>query len=102
MSSMKPLCGKAAIVGYGDAYSPAGEPQSPMTLVRDAARRCIKDAGISRDDIDGLLTGREPFGDYRPQWNTSVASELKLSLLHSTQVTLHSAGVNAMLKHALL
>lgn len=100
--AMKHLSGKAAIVGYGDAYSSSEDPLSPMTLAVDAALRCIKDAGVSRDAIDGVLTGREPFGDSRPQWNIHFASRLKLLPRFSTQVTLHSAGVNAMLKHAML
>ncbi len=102
MASMAHLSGQAAIVGYGDAYSSPHEPLSPMNLAVTAALRCMKDAGVPRNDIDGLLTGREPFGDYRAQWNMNFASELKLTPQFSTQVTLHSAGVNAMLKHALL
>ncbi len=102
MAPMAHLSGQAAIVGYGDAYSSPHEPLSPMNLAVTAALRCMKDAGVPRNDIDGLLTGREPFGDYRAQWNMNFASELKLTPQFSTQVTLHSAGVNAMLKHALL
>src|SRR5258705_7415918 len=99
---MKRLSGKAALVGYGDAYSRSDDPVSPMALAVDAALRCMKDAGVSRDQIDGVLTGPEPLGDYRAQWNNNFASQLKLMPRYSTQVTLHGAGVNAMLKHAML
>src|SRR4051794_33561426 len=99
---MRRLRGEAAIVGYGDAYSSVDDPVHPMRLAVDAARRCLDDAGVSRDAVDGLLTGSEPYGDHRAQWNTNFASQLKLVPRFGTQVTLHGAGGNAMLKHALL
>jgi acetyl-CoA acetyltransferase len=102
VGGLKHLSGKAVIAGYGDAYSPRDNPVSPMTLAVDAALRCMKDAGVSRDDIDGILTTREPFGDYRPQWNNVFASHMQIAPRYSTQVMIHAVGANSMLKHAMI
>jgi acetyl-CoA acetyltransferase len=102
MHRLAHLSGAAAIVGYGDAYSPRVSALSPMQLAVEAAFRCVADAGVPWDLIDGVLTSREPFGDYRPHWNNVFASHLGLSPRHSTQVMIHAVGVNSMLKHALM
>lgn len=102
MTALKHLAGKAVIAGYGDAYSPRDDPISPMTLAVDATLRCLQDAGLSKADIDGVLTSREPFGDYRSQWNNVFASHMQIMPRYSTQVMIHAVGANSMLKHAMI
>jgi acetyl-CoA acetyltransferase len=99
---MRELRAKAAVVGFGDAYTDEGCAASPMALATEAALKALADAGVERDEVDGLLSGREPFGDYRPQWNNIFAAHLKIMPRHSTQVTVHGAGVNGMFKHAVM
>jgi acetyl-CoA acetyltransferase len=89
--------GLAAIAGFGDAYGSAEDPGGPLDLAATAIRRAVADAGITRDDVDGLLTSREPLGDLRPQWHNILAAHLKLYPRYSTQVMHHAAGAISML-----
>src|SRR5689334_14640722 len=59
----KDLRGAAAIVGFGDKYLKPGEGASPLHLASLAVRAALQDAGLEKEDIDGVLTGREPSGD---------------------------------------
>jgi acetyl-CoA acetyltransferase len=56
--SAETLRGKTAIIGIG--MSPVGKVpgRSPLWLAADAARKAVADAGISRPDIDGVLSSR--------------------------------------------
>ena len=94
------LRGAAAIVGFGDKYCKPHEMISPLHLAGLAVRSALQDAGLKKDDIDGVLTGREPSGDERPQWQNILCAYLKMTPRYSSQITIHAAGMNAMLKHA--
>ncbi|MDP2661854.1 MAG: thiolase family protein [Dehalococcoidia bacterium] len=94
------LRGKAAIVGFGDSYADEAHKKTPLHLAAQATRAALQDAGLRKDDLDGLLTGREPSADARWMWNTIFAAYVKITPQYSTQVNIHSAGINAMLKHA--
>jgi len=94
------LRGAAAIVGFGDAYCKEDEKRSPLHMAALAVRAALKDAGLEKEDIDGVLTGREPSGDERPQWQNILCAYLKMTPRYSSQITIHSAGMNSMLKHA--
>jgi acetyl-CoA acetyltransferase len=94
------LRGAAAIVGFGDKYCKPDEAMSPLHLAGLAVRAALADAGIEKEDIDGVLTGREPSGDERPQWQNILCGYLKMTPRYSTQVTIHAAGMNSMIKHA--
>jgi acetyl-CoA acetyltransferase len=89
--------GLAAIAGFGDAYGSADDPGEPLDLATSAIRRAVADAGISKSDVDGLLTSREPLGDRRPQWQNILAAYLKLYPRYSTQAMHHAAGAITML-----
>lgn len=90
----------AAIVGFGDAYLSSGESRSAMDLAMDAASSAMSGAGLSKHEIDGLLTGRSPMADPREQWNVILAGSLGMRPQYSTQVTTHSAGAVGMMSHA--
>ncbi|MGE0094211.1 MAG: thiolase family protein [Alphaproteobacteria bacterium] len=94
------LEGTAAIVGFGDAYCGRGEAKTALRLAGEATRMALEDAGIEKSQIDGVLVGRPPLGDQRPQWNNIFCSYLKITPKHATEITIHAAGMNAMLKHA--
>jgi acetyl-CoA acetyltransferase len=102
MASLKALSGTAAIVGYGDAYADPNAAASPIALAAEATVKALADAGLHRDNVDGLFTGRTPFGDYRPQWNNIFAAHMKIMPRHSSEITVHGSGVNSMIKHAML
>jgi acetyl-CoA acetyltransferase len=96
------LRGAAAIVGFGDSYADAEIKKSPLHLAAEATAYALADAGLEKDQLDGLLTGREPVGDSRFAWNTVFAAYTKLTPRYSTQSIIHGAGINSMLKHAAL
>ncbi|GMV56735.1 MAG: lipid-transfer protein [Betaproteobacteria bacterium] len=103
---MKPLdraLGRvAAIVGMGDAYADREHVKDPLQLASEASWAAFRDAGITKDQIDVLLTGRAPWADRRPQWNNIFASHLQMPVRMTTELTFHGAGVNAMIGQAAL
>lgn len=96
------LRGGAAIVGFGDCYGREDSPRSAMALALDATRDALADAGLEKEDIDGVLTGRAPMSDMRHQWNNVFSAYAKITPRYASEVTIHAAGMNAMLKHAAL
>lgn len=96
------LRGQAAIVGFGDSYCRRGESKTAFRLAMEAVRRALDDAGLVKDDIDGVLTGRAPMSDLRHQWNNIFASYAKITPRYASEITIHAAGMNSMLKHAAL
>lgn len=98
--TLEDLRGRAAIVGYGDSYCRSGETKTAMRLAMEAMRRALEDAGLKKDDLDGVLTGRSPMSDMRHQWNNFFASYVKITPRYASEITIHAAGMNSMLKHA--
>jgi acetyl-CoA acetyltransferase len=97
-----PLRGRAAIVGFGDCHAARGEAPSAYRLAMLAIARALDDAGVGKDEVDGLLTGRAPLSEERLQWNNVLASYARLTPRYSTEITTHAAGMNLMLRHAAL
>ena len=100
MTAGPSLRGKAAIVGFGDSYCRADERKSALQMTVEAIAAALADAGLEKSDLDGLLSGRAPLSDMRPQWNNIVAAYAKLTPTYASEITIHAAGMNAMLKHA--
>jgi len=96
------LRGKAAIVGFGDSYCKPDERRTAMRMAIEATRAALNDAGLEKNDIDGVLVGRVPSSDIRPQWNNIFCAYTKITPRYSSEITVHAAGANAMLKHAAL
>ncbi|MBZ0325616.1 MAG: thiolase family protein [Alphaproteobacteria bacterium] len=87
----------AAIIGVGDAYANLENRKDPLQLATEATYKAIKDAGIKKQQIDALYTGRAPWADRRPQWSNIFASHIQLPVVLTTELTMHGAGVNIML-----
>lgn len=100
MSGASSLRGRAAIVGFGDSYCRSGETKTALRLAMEAIRAALADAGIEKDDVDGLLVGRAPMSDQRQQWNNILAAYAKITPRYASEITIHAAGMNSMLKHA--
>ncbi len=99
--SARELRGKAAIVGFGDAYSDyPGDKKSAFKLAMEAFRNALADSGLKKSDIDGVLVGRAPVYDARPQWNNILCAYMKVTPQFSSEISIHAAGMNSMLKHA--
>ena len=94
------LRGRAAIIGFGDSYATADNLKTPLRLAAEATRAALLDAGLEKKDLDGLLVGRAPGADPRPQWNNIFAAYIKMTPRYASEVTIHAAGINSSLKHA--
>ncbi|BAT58534.1 thiolase [Variibacter gotjawalensis] len=86
------LRGRVAIVGIG--LSPVGKVpgRSPLWLAADAARKAIADAGLKKDDIDGVLSSHafaSPFHRF------SIALSEYLGIQPTFSNTLQVSGATA-------
>ena len=86
------LRGKVAIVGIG--LSPVGSVpgQSPLALTATAAKHALADCGLTRKDIDGVLSGSaiaSPFHRF------SVAFSEYFGLAPTFSNTLQASGATA-------
>jgi len=61
---MNSLRGKVAIVGAADTEVGRVPHYSATQLCVDAARRALEDAGISKEQVDGLVTGNSMVEPY--------------------------------------
>src|ERR1700704_2984741 len=94
------LRAKAASVGFGDSYCGKTERKTALRLATEAMRDALQDAHLDKNKIDGVLTGRAPASDRRLQWNNIFCAYAKLNPTYSSEITIHAAGMNSMLKHA--
>lgn len=96
------LKGAAAIVGFGDSYCRRDERKTALRLAMEATAGALADARLDKDDIDGVLTGRAPLSDMRPQWNNIFAAYAKITPRYASEITTHAAGILSTIKHAAL
>jgi acetyl-CoA acetyltransferase len=99
----KDLRGKAAVIGYGDYYvrhKDSAHRMMPVQLAAEAVKKALDNAGVKKEQITALYTGRSPSGDTRQQWNNIFASYMKITPTLSSQITVHGAGVNSLLHYA--
>lgn len=99
---MKKLSCQAAITGFGDSYCDSSEKKPPIQLAVEAVVKALKDSNLRKEKVGGLLTGRSPLADQRPQWNNILASYLKITPEFSSEITMHGAGIPAMIEYAVL
>ncbi len=62
--SSKPV---AAIVGMGDAYASRENRKDPLQLAAESTVAALADAGIHKNQVDAIFTGRSPWADKRSQ-----------------------------------
>lgn len=85
----------AAIVGMGDAYASVRDRKDPLQLAAEATHKALADAGIGKDQVDAVFTGRSPWADKRSQWSNIFISHMQMPVSLTTEVTMHGAGLNA-------
>lgn len=83
----------AAIVGMGDAYVNRDNRKDPMQLAVEAAHAALKDAGIGKNQIDAVFTGRSPWADKRSQWSNIFISHMQMPVTINSEITMHGAGL---------
>ncbi len=85
----------AAIVGMGDAYASRSHRKDPMQLAVEATRNALADAGIRKNQIDAVFTGRSPWADKRSQWSNIFISHMHMPVTINTELTMHGSGLTA-------
>ena len=90
----------ATIVGMGDAYASRDNRKDPLQLAVEATNAAFSDAGISKDKIDAVFTGRSPWADKRSQWSNIFISHMRMPVTFTSELTLHGAGLTATIAMA--
>ncbi|CAL8480183.1 thiolase family protein [Caballeronia sp. S22] len=85
----------AAIVGMGDAYASLANRKDPLQLAAEATHNALADAGIGRDQVDAVFTGRSPWADKRSQWSNIFISHMQMPVTITSEVTMHGAGLTS-------
>ncbi len=95
------LQGKAAIIGIGELKPERRKPgRTGLGLATEAARQCIRDSGLRKDQVDGLITENSfansvAFAEYldiRPTWQHSINT---MGSSGATGVSAAAAAVHA-------
>lgn len=85
----------AAIVGMGDAYATRDDRKDPMQLAVESTVKALDDAGIAKDRVDAVFTGRSPWADKRSQWSNVFISHMQMPVTLNSEITLHGAGLTS-------
>lgn len=85
----------SAIIGMGDAYASLTDRKDPMQLAVEATYGALADAGIGKQQIDAVFTGRSPWADKRSQWSNIFISHMQMPVTLNSEVTMHGAGLTA-------
>lgn len=94
------LRGKAAIIGFAEMAPQKGDgDKTPLGIISEVARDAIADAGLEKEEIDGLLTGMA-IGDYSVLWPSVVVEYLQLQPRYFDQVELGGASAAGMVWRA--
>ena len=97
------LGNSCAIVGVGRAMVHRDEERkTPLQLGAVAAVAALKQAGIKRDQVGTLFTGRTPQAYMVLQYNQALMSELKIGPMFDTEVSSHGGGALGTLQLAAL
>src|SRR3954452_15472634 len=88
--------GKAAIIGFAEMPPQKGDgTKTPLGIISEVTREAITDAGLAKNDIDGLLTGWA-LGEYSVLWPSVVAEYLRLEPRYFSQIELGGASAAGM------
>lgn len=100
--------GGASIIGIGELKPERKKPgRTGLGLAQEAARQCIRDSGLRKDQVDGLITENQfantvSFSEYldiRPTWQHSINM---MGSSGATAVSAAAAAVNAGLAENVL
>lgn len=86
---------------YFDDVRGAGDRRiTALNLQARVCRQAMDKAGITREQVGALFTGRPPMDYTALQWNMRLINELKIVPSYSSEVTVHGAGVMGTLHYA--
>ena len=102
------LRGAASIIGIGELKPERRKPgRTGLGLAQEAARKCIRDSGLRKDQVDGLITETQyantvALSEYlgiRPNWQHSINM---MGSSGATGVAAAAAAINAGLAEHVL
>ncbi len=96
MANLKDTC---AIVGVGETKFGTLPGVTPFGLNSEACKKAVEDAGLTKDDIDGLLT-QQPNSDPTFMFSVWLGEQMGLSLKYTTDMHLGGATPIAMVQAA--
>jgi len=97
MANLKNTC---AIVGIGFSEFGRRVPKSTMTLTLEACKRAIEDAGLTKDEVDGLLVVLPSNEGERHGWVCRLGSFLGISPTFSAGLDMGGATPVIMVQMA--
>ena len=97
---MSDLRGKVAIVGIGETAQGRQPGRSSYDLYVDAAQRAIADAGLRKDQIDGLIT-QGSFITPHQRHHLNVADRLGLKVRRYNEVSSMGGCAAGYVRHAM-
>jgi acetyl-CoA acetyltransferase len=90
------LKGKAAVIGFAEMTpQKGGGGKTPLGIIGEVSRDAIADAGLKKQDIDGLLTGMA-IGDYSVLWPSVISEYLQFHPRYFDLVELGGASATGM------
>lgn len=92
------LRGEAAVTGIGESVVADGNGHSAEALIYDACAAAIDDAGLTPDDVDGVVVEGEMMPETLPP--DEAASTLGLDLAYTSESLPVGAGIAASPLHA--
>ncbi|MYV97803.1 thiolase family protein [Streptomyces sp. SID3343] len=90
-----PTAPVAAVIGMGDAYASLDDRKDPLRLAAEATQHALADAGIRKEQVDAVFTGRSPWADKRSQWSNIFISHMQMPVTLTSELTMHGAGLTA-------
>ena len=91
---------KCAIVGIGFSEFGKSVPKSTMTLTLEGCKQAIEDAGLTKDEVDGLLVVLPASEGERHGWVCRTCSHLGISSTFSAGIDIGGATPIAMVQLA--
>ena len=94
--------GKASIAGVG--ASPQGKlpGETPLSLAATAVKAALEDAGLEKDDLDGLLTMPGTTSPEGPKHYLTLGGNLGINPRLAASVVMGGATAGALVQHAAL
>jgi acetyl-CoA acetyltransferase len=96
------MWGKAAIVGVGASAQGKLPGETPLSLARTALEAALADAGLRKDDLDGLLTMPGTTSPEGPKHYLTLGGNLGINPRITGSLVMGGATAGALIQHAAL
>ena len=98
MANLKDTC---AVAGIGETRFGVFPGSTNASLNIQACKLAIEDAGLTKDDVDGLLS-QKPYFEPTFLWSTLLGNRMGLSLKYTADLDVGGATPVAMVQHAVM